>query len=105
MVFLQRFGRLPRKENRIFFHPQLLCIGCGFDSPQSIVREGHGQKDRELLCVGVGFVKIVARPRRGERTDRPKTWTLYWELPRQGGRRQQRTETFHGSREEAEKRW
>lgn len=48
-------------------------------------------------------MKIVARPRQGERVDRPKTWRLYWELP--GAGRRQKTETFHGSREDAERRW
>ncbi len=50
-------------------------------------------------------MKIRARPRKGERKDRCKTWQLSWELPGDDSKRRQETETFHGGREEAEKRW
>lgn len=42
---------------------------------------------------------IVARPRKGERPDRPTTWQLFWELPRSvDGKRRRVVETFHGTK-------
>lgn len=55
-------------------------------------------------------MKIVARPRKGERGSHCKTWRLSWELlPVTGGdgkaKRRQITETFHGTKREAEDHW
>lgn len=51
-------------------------------------------------------MKIVPRPRKGERADRCKTWLLVWELPHAKGERLKPiTETFHGTKGAAEDRW
>lgn len=49
---------------------------------------------------------IVARPRKGDRPDRPTTWRLTWELPlgSDGNRRRVR-ETFRGGKKEAVEHW
>jgi integrase len=44
---------------------------------------------------------LIARPRKGDRPDRPSTWLLTWESPRADGRRRRLTETFHGTKTEA----
>lgn len=49
---------------------------------------------------------IVARPRKGDRADRPTAWRLTWDLPNiRDGKRRRATETFHGTKTAAEARW
>ena len=55
-------------------------------------------------------VKVIARPSKGESLSHCKTWRLSWELPPTVDpdgktQRQQLTETFHGTKREAEDRW
>ena len=55
-------------------------------------------------------MKLVARPSKGERLSHCKTWRLTWELvptydDKGRKHRHQETETFHGTKREAEVRW
>ena len=45
------------------------------------------------------MANIVPRPHKGDRPDRPSTWRLTWELPRDAaGKRRRVMETFHGTK-------
>ena len=51
-------------------------------------------------CEGIVHMpNIVPRPHKGDRPDRPSTWRLIWELPRDAeGHRRRVMETFHGTK-------
>ena len=81
----------------------MLSVACGTQGLVSIAWYRSMEQ-------GVVVVKIVARPAKGERLSHCKTWRLTWELAPtyddEGHKhRHQETETFHGTKREAETRW